>query len=503
MEAYNDNGNDNDNWDDVRDLVEPLAQPRIQAMIHESELQRRREMGYFEEGVRRELPANRFREFQLVASDGGSGSDGVGGDGSNGHDGSAPSGLGARGNSVPSWSTTAAAADGPSNDAADRLGTFLFQERPQTVVVWLSPFHFVASPGPGFAVPSNLLEFQTWAGLTTGGHCLPCLGVVGAAATDRRLRAETAAAWLPVVGALVARSANVTDVCFCFDHDVGAHLGFLEAIVSPAPPPEGRLILLNDRFVVTGEAARIVARCTHRDTTVQINLTSWSRDAAAVLAEAVRTSRFCPHRLAVAGATQLEKVEPLAGALRVARCVEELDLDLPGDSEQEARRCSRLLLGAIGDNVGLRKLTVNRTFRHASTSELLKEFWTSALRSRTLTTVNVESVSSRAVFLSGPARRELTLHVVDHLRSNRVLTGLRYDPRTHDPDIMEAQAVPLLRLNRLRSAAVGASRFLGAFLGSPAVRRHPMLRYHLLRSNVGTLVRHHLESSPPPPPPSR
>jgi hypothetical protein len=125
------------------------------------------------------------------------------------------------------------------------------------------------------------------------------------------------------------------------------------------------------------------------------------------------------------------------------------------------------------------------------------EPWTSVLRSRTLTKVNLH-LWPIADPPGAAHRREVALHVVDLLRSNRVLTDLQYNPDLHDAHIMEAQAVPLLQLNRLRAAASDAHRFLAVFLGSEPVRRHPMLRYHLLRSNVGTLVRH-LRYAPSPP----
>jgi hypothetical protein len=93
------------------------------------------------------------------------------------------------------------------------------------------------------------------------------------------------------------------------------------------------------------------------------------------------------------------------------------------------------------------------------------------------------------MLLSDGERRECARRAVALLASNRVVTDLRYNAHTHDADIMEAEARPLLQLNRLRSASANLGRFLPAFLSSSApVRRHPMLRYCVLRRNVGTLV---------------
>jgi hypothetical protein len=218
----------------------------------------------------------------------------------------------------------------------------------------------------------------------------------------------------------------------------------------------------------------------------------WSREGAIVLADAVRTNRS-PKRLAVSGAAELEKVEPLADALRVTTALEELDLALSNDAGPEALWCSRLLLDAIGRNVGLRKFTANRFGRNGDDTDitdLMKELWSSVLQSPTLTSVNVQLLMTSHVSSSGAGRRAVAEHVMQLLQSNRVLTHLLYNPDTHDPYIMETQALPLLQLNRLRAAATDANRYLGAFLGSEPVRRCPMLRYQLLRSSVSTLARH-------------
>jgi hypothetical protein len=89
------------------------------------------------------------------------------------------------------------------------------------------------------------------------------------------------------------------------------------------------------------------------------------------------------------------------------------------------------------------------------------------------------------------------------LKSNRILTHIKYNPRTHDESIMESQAVPILYLNRLRrilspspktddddcteaaKVTMTPDRILPLLLSrSSVVRRHPMLQYHRLRTHV-------------------
>ena len=79
--------------------------------------------------------------------------------------------------------------------------------------------------------------------------------------------------------------------------------------------------------------------------------------------------------------------------------------------------------------------------------------------------------------------------------TNHVVTDLRYVPDALDVSIMDAEAVPLLQLNRLPLAAADGNRGLASFLGTALVRRHPMMTYHLLRTNADTLALHLQKSS--------
>jgi hypothetical protein len=496
--TVDDNWEDDDDDDAVRDLVRPLKTPRLHETVLRPWLHsRRRAMAdddgdddALEDDYRRTFGERRFREFQLVVRSG----EGAGGQ---------------EGRVLPPWWS---AADDDAG-AAERFLSFLL--RPRTVVVvvvWLSPRHFVACDGnPRHPIPygasmrewsSRVRELHTHVTTTASGWCYElCFGVVAGA--NAGIDDDTAAdvAWMPALGALLAQSRDVASIV-C-DLDINRHLGFLEAVVSPAPmppPQEGQrnltFALRNYQSDVSEAAARILACHTHPDTRVGIDLVKWSREGAALLADAVRTNR-CPKRLAVSGAAELEKVEPLADALRVTTALEELDLALSSGADLDALWCSRLLLDAIGHNVGLRKFAANRFGRTNDDDDddnditgFMKELWSSVLRSRTLTSVNVQLLMTGHVSRSGTGRRAVAEHVVRLLQSNRVVTHLLYNPDTHDHYIMESQALPLLQLNRLRAAATDANRYLGAFLGSEPVRRYPMLRYQLLRSSVSTLARH-------------
>jgi hypothetical protein len=501
-----------DNLNDVRDLVEPVARPRIRTWVLEPWRRRKLVAGGDDDGY--------FRELQLVGSDGAAGSDDIldGGGGA----------------VVPSWLDTVATTEEcrssscSSNNAdaaaANRFRSFLLRRRrDRTVVVWLSPSHFVACRW--HTATSRCAGVSEWARAVLELHLYVTVSGdtyeigfgcavagaggagagVGAGADDRgelRSRAEktaAAASWARVLGALVALSPLVTSIVSHLDSGRCCHVGCLEAIASAAPPPEGRTLQLSlGSFLpvpLREAAARVVAFHTHPDTTLDIDMERWGRTGAAVLAEAVRTSR-CPKRLHLSGVDKLGMVEPLADALRVARSVEELDLRFFTDARRESRQCVRRMQDAIGNNVGLRTLTVMHSAR-VDSPEVMKEWWTSVLRSPTLTSVNVQVVVPRGAPPRAADRRsEVARHVADLLRSNRVVMDLRYHPDLHDADIMEAHAVPLLQWNRLRIAARDANRCLAGFLGSGPVRRHPLLRYHLLRNNVGTLV-HHLRISSP------
>jgi hypothetical protein len=502
----------------LRGLVEPVQRPRIHELVinpffdYCEEMQREARENvhgsFFSYRSREQRmppvrdPYPSYSEWQIV----GSCDDDGGGDGENDETSQGP----ANSSSLLDRLVALYASDPAYNERDDgeenttqRLLTFLLHDQLETRVVWLSRVHFVVCDGPASHAPDpNHMGWWSHARafhadvqrVDDGTHYRICLGV---AAGRRRIgqeeRAERAGDWPPVLAALLARSALARAIT-C-DLSVSRHVRFLEAIVSPAPPPPGgRDLTLGIgywQFDVTEAAARILAYRTHPDSRVEIDLMKWGRDGAIILADSVRTNR-CPKRLKFRGADQLESAEPLASALRVTRSVEVLEVQLsPGWWSPDVQRCTDLLLAAIGDNVGLRTLVAEQSCRKDVCGRM-KAIWSSVLRSRTLQCVNVQLTKYPVEPPPADAdRRDVARHVVDLLRSNRVVTDLRYNPATHDPDIMEAHAIPILQLNRLRaSAGDTVNRCLLLLLGSEPVRRHPMLRYHLLRSNVSMLVHH-------------
>jgi hypothetical protein len=490
-------GDIDDNWDDVRDLVEPLRTPRIREAVVAPWLERRRR-------ARNELPADYqrlfddnsrcFRELILL---GGDSAGNIEGDGAEGG-----------GNAVPSWLSAdgTAASTHSSDDAPQRFLSFLLRDRPQTVVVWLSHNLFLACEGPGSPVLRDpnaadwcyrSVAFFAYA-KTVGGErsYRLCLGVAGGGdagdgETTLRYRSEEAGDWPPALAAMIARSAVVNSIA-CHLIAARHHRTLLDAVVSAAPPLPGGRDLAFDLQVepFTEDAYRVLAHRTHPATRLEITLWQWGPVGAAVLAEAIRTNRG-PRRLLLKGADHLEMVEPLAHALRVTNAVEELDVQLSPGRTPETQRCNALLLDAVGDNVGLRTFQASHVVcRDDDVCNRVKAFWSSVLRSRTLANVNLQGVTSEEPPRASD-RQEVARHVTELLKSNRVVTDLQYDPAVHDSGIMEAHAAPLLQWNRLSAAPVDVkNRCWLSFLASKPVRRHPMLRYHLLRVSVDALVRH-------------
>jgi hypothetical protein len=492
------NSNNSGISQEVRDLVEPVTIPRFRELVLQPWLdvfgRGRAARGMLErnehEDDRSYHDENRCRELQLVGIGnmiGGGGGD----DGSDDYSAVVENSLLGR--------LTALFTAGPANDpnfdgTAKAFRSFLFNDQPQTVVVWISRDQFLLCDGPTtlsmpvdhpYVVLTGALHIH-WTEFGRGTYEL-WLGRIPShyhpywAARD--------GAWAPVLVALIACQAECEWI-FC-DLNVSLHARFLEAIVSPEPAPGSRRgIQFFPRRGITEYAARVIAFRTHRDTTVEISLNEWGRQGASILAESVRTNQ-CPKRLHLVGGTSDECVAPVADALRIATAVEELHLCFdpvrPNDEKPEADRCTRLLLDAIGDNVGLRTLSV-RAYVCDAVVVLTKDLWSAVLRSRTLAKIDVWMASID----SPEARREVALHVAHRLTTNRVVTHIRYNPGTYDPVIMEGRVLPLLQLNRLRARAAqgGHQHYLAAYLGSEPVRQHAVLRYHLLRSSVETLARH-------------
>jgi hypothetical protein len=242
---------------------------------------------------------------------------------------------------------------------------------------------------------------------------------------------------------------------------------------------------------VTEEAAQIIARRTHRETVLEVDGRAWDGSGVPVLAEALRENQ-CPKHLVVRGFAEAGGiVDVLWRAVGSTRAVEVLEVEIP------SLEASCRLLEAIRGNVGLQKLVA--THPCFATGEFMKEFWSAALTSRTLTTVDASHLTAHILVPDGDPH-ECARHVVALLRTHRGVIDFRCDPRAHDAALMEAEAVPILQRNRLRRMAAAAdsnNRRLPALLGSALVRRHPMMRYHQLRRNVDTLLLHLPQPSSP------
>jgi hypothetical protein len=515
------------NLNDVRDLVEPAAAPR---RFRESVVDPWLAVADFGPNPGPDpLDENSYSEWQLVGAD-------------NDDDDDDSSSLERvvslllKASTLASPSTTedpaheeddgGGGSDDGTTSAIPRLLRFLFNGGRTTRIVWLSRSRFLTCDGPHSGPPADFWDYY-WA-----RHELPFYATVKAAAgpagiagaaTEAAIPAEAAAAftadddrtysfclggvpddgpdrWPAVLASLLSRAPDARAVLCALRP--GPDLARLEAVVameppSPSPPRGGgggggssgssgssrrTLVFGGD---VTEEAARIIARRTHRETVLEVDGRAWGGSGVPVLAEALRENQ-CPKHLVVRGFAEVggSVMDALWRAIGSTRAVEVLEVEI------QSLESSRRLLEAIRDNVGLRKLVA--THPCFATGEFMKEFWSAALTSRTLTTVDASQLTAH-IFVPDGDPQECARHVVALLRTNRVVIDLRYDPRAHDAALMEAEAVPILQLNRLRRmAAAGDSnhRRLPVLLGSALVRRHPMMRYHLLRRNVDTLLLH-------------
>jgi hypothetical protein len=414
--------------------------------------------------------------------------------------------------------TTAPTHDGGGGGATAkrRLLHFLFNDGPKTRIVWLSRTRFLRCEGPNSPVHGRF-----WSFYDRERHLLPplCASARAAARVAATSVAPAAAyrnyaiylgcvpgvpapteadRWPAALMSLLYRAPGAAS--FQCTLDPGLDLACLEAAVVIEPPRGGTTKLdFHGSSAVTAEAARVIAHRTHRETALCVDVEVWGERGVAVVAEALSANR-CPKHLDVDG-TDEDGFQPLGRALRATAAVDVLEVDFPPYVEEwpDPESGPALLLEAIGGNVGLRRLVVpsGRDVEVFLVIPLWKAFWSAALASRTLRSVDASRMTETYPFPLG-FRQELTGHVVSLLRTNRVMTHLLYDrdsPDSFDGAIMEAEAVPILQLNRLWRAAADAHCSLASFLTSDLIRRHPalfrrhpMIRYHLLRSNVDALV---------------
>jgi hypothetical protein len=379
--------------------------------------------------------------------------------------------------------------------AGTRLVAFLCNDGPKTSVLWLTHGTFLVGTGPG-APDRNDSDQSSWSDcwkdfsldvewsvtLSDGGatYKFQLHGRHHAARSHRRNGADL---WGPLLLKIFARASNVLAIsCSNVSPSLSSSLA---EIVSIAPPSRGRT--LEFREVSTDAAAQVLALHTHRDTELVVHPVGWGQHRLSLLADAMRDNQCAP-RLAVAHTPDEALASALATGIRSTTALEAITVHL-SDRTLASAGSSKLMIGAVGENVGgIRRVTV----APASTARvrLLQQFWRSVLASRTVEHVDV-TVPTADHRYTLKHRREVARLVVELLQSDRVVTHIEYNAHTHDADTMEAEARPLLQLNRLRSASAHRGRFLLAFLAlSAPVRRHPMLRYCVLRRNVGTLVRH-------------
>lgn len=328
--------------------------------------------------------------------------------------------------------------------------------------------------------------------------------------------------WTPVLATLLGRSRTINDTiapasaaasagvsvrCASYDAD-WIQDRHLEAIVSLPPAPQ-RATRTVEFGASTESAARVLAYRTHRDSTLVAGQPTW-RENLAVLAEAMR-SHQCPKRLVLLKVRDQNLAAEFMAALAVTTAVEEVQVvELPfvgwfplGQGPNFSQ-----MLHAIRNNVGLRSFTYGGIRRDGvGYSDFvdaagMMDLWSAVFANGAIERVNVRWAAGDMYFRVGQ-RTDCGLHVVQLLKSNRIMTHIQYNPDTHDTTIMESQAVPILYLNRLRrllssnfkkdddddreAAKVNMTpdRILPLLLSrSSAVHKHLMLWYHLLRSNV-------------------
>jgi hypothetical protein len=530
---------DDNHRDDIRDLgVEPVTVPGGGARFRESVFAPWAAASaadgaipeYYWSGP---LDETSYSEWQFAGSSSSSNDDDGDGDGDGDGDDAASLDR-VMSLLLATSSTPPEASSPPASDATKRLLlAFLFGDDGSAVrVLWLSRARFLVCHGPRsdplddfwyifWASGDNMAleaRFDTTSAAVAAAPAAPAaitnegefryvfrIGRVPGAVPAASIEGDR---WPAAVALLLSHGPEAS--AFGCRLPPGPDNACLEALVEwePPPPPSprggGTRPLVFDH--VTEEAtACIIARQTHPRTAVVVNVDAWGEGGVAVLAAAMLAHQ-CPERLILERLDRgsRSKVEILARALRATTAVKELQVAIPSPTGQHQPAdpgccAARLLLGAIRGNVGLVTLVSAR--QDIVSSSFLKEFWTSVLASRTLRRVEATEMTSDP-FLQDGESEECARHVVALLRTNRVVIDLRYNRHSLDAAIVEAEAVPILHLNRLRhvaveaaSAADDANRGLVSLFGSALVRQRPMMTYYLVRSNVDTLALHLLLST--------
>jgi hypothetical protein len=219
---------------------------------------------------------------------------------------------------------------------------------------------------------------------------------------------------------------------------------------------------------------------------LEANLDFWN-DHGAALVEAMVENK-CPAALIILSIPARLK-RSLAAAIAATSILAELSLPVPSLSHDTA------LFDAIGQNQNIRVLRVyiREPLSEAATSNL-ERFWMSMFQSSSIESINVAGHTVADGDISEAMRRQNAELVAKHIRNSQRITCLKCNPATHDAEIMESRVAPIVHWNRFRPIVAGRSDGEGrknrvsALIGSPLVRRHPALMYHLLKKNPVTLL---------------
>jgi hypothetical protein len=351
---------------------------------------------------------------------------------------------------------------------------FIFNDEVETLVLWVNDTHFLMCAGPNTDTGAGSLpreleqmnahgEFSFY--VTYEGRDYD---FVLNSASDLR-----DPDWPGVLLDLFSRSDSVSALRGFFPISAQE----LRAVVARAPPG-GRTIDVTD--FRQASTARILAFDCHANAKLVVNMHYWS-DHISILVEAMQASRS-PRRLVLEGLTRGEHTTTLANAIRATAWLEEVTVRFW--SCVAADDCCDTMLAAIGESRSIRTLVVQYS---DVPCVRVKTLWTSVLTSRTIESIDATEMEAEEKYTDAE-RRECADLVVSMLRSNPVVTQIRYSRGTHDERVMEQQAVPLLRRNRFRrvvaelvdAPAADRERSASALLESEMVRCRPDLLHQLL-----------------------
>jgi hypothetical protein len=356
---------------------------------------------------------------------------------------------------------------------------FLCAHQSDVLVLWLSGGEFLTCQGPDArgtdhigSLPSLLEQMDV--------HGVFCAHVTfrfrrHRIKVARSTREGSGLDWSAALLKLFAR----VDAVSAIEFDARLSARDLRDVVSRAPPWGRTLDFGADDIPVS--TARILANCCHPKLTLVVHLDGWGSNVS-VLAEAMLANQ-CPALLVLKNPD--EPCPLLTEALRTTTCVEHVTL--VWSYRTATSECFGEILDALGRNHAIRDdLVVKRRSG-------VVVVWRSVLTSRTLDSTDAADVEVADEHNCPDVdRRERTEVVVSMLGSNPAVTHLVYNRKTHDEEVMEKQARPLLHLNRFRPVvealegmrAAERERALSAILGSEVVCGRSYLLFRLVRSMI-------------------